>query len=87
METLQTLALTALMSLFKDVDVWEDVEDTIVKMEGGWKTWVMVEDMRRVWEKMRVEKKKRLFKDVHRQLVSLQELLLRTSRTSLRIQK
>lgn len=70
METLQTLAITALMSQFKQLYVWEDVEEEITKMKDGWKTWVVKEEMRKVWERIQVEKKKKHFKDVHRQLVS-----------------
>ena len=82
METLQTLALAALMSLFEDFGTYDEVEDAVMKMEDGWKTWVLEEDMRKVWEKTRVKKKQRQFKDVHRQLVSMRALLLlRRSRT------
>ena len=70
MESLQRLAVTALMALFKDVNVWEDVEEKIMEMEGGWKTWVVEEEMKRAWAKHQTERKKDLFKNVHRQLVS-----------------
>lgn len=71
METLQALAVAALMSLVKDVHTWEEVEDELLKMEGGWKLWVMEEEIKRVWAKHQMKKKKTLFKEVHRQLVSI----------------
>ena len=71
MESLQTLALAALMSLFEDWYVWEDLKDSIENVEGGWKTWVLAEEMRRVWKHRQRDKKKKLFTDVHRQLVSM----------------
>ena len=70
METLQSLAIATLMSLFKDMDVWEDVEEKLMEMPRGCLLWPMEEDMMRVWGKYQVEKKKKQFKDVHRQLVS-----------------
>ena len=70
MESLQTLAITALMSLFKDEDRFEDVEENKEKMKDGWKTWVVREEMMKEWEKEQIKKKKVLFKNVHRQLVS-----------------
>ena len=70
MESLQRLAVTALMALFKDVNVWEDVVERIEKMKDGWKTWVVEKDMMKAWRRVQREKKKELFKHVHRQLVS-----------------
>ena len=73
METLQTIALTALMALFKDFEVWEDVEEKVEEMEQGWKTWVLRDEMMKKWARMRAQKKKDLFKNVHRQLVSIRD--------------
>ena len=70
MESLQRLAITALMSLFKDCYVWEYVEDELMKMKDGWKLWVVEEELQKEWEKGMTERKKKKFKDVHRQLVS-----------------
>ena len=71
MKTLQTLAVTALMALFKELFLWEDVEEKIMEMPGGWKTWIVEEELKKEWEKHQIKKKKALFKDVHQQLVSL----------------
>ena len=72
MESLQTLAIAALMSMFKDFNRWEEVQEEIVKMPGGWKTWVVEEEMQKAWQKQQIKKKKDRFKNVHRQLVSMQ---------------
>ena len=75
MESLQRLAVTALMALFKDLYIWEDVEEKIMKMEGGWKLWVVEEEMKRVWARTQTQRKKDVFKKVHQQLVSLQTIV------------
>ena len=72
MESLQTLAIAALMSMFKDFNLWEEVEEKVLEMEGGWKTWVIREEMQKAWQKQQMKKKKDLFKNIHRQLVSMQ---------------
>ena len=70
MESLQTLAIATLMSLFKHVKVWEDVEDELWKMPNGYLLWPMEDELKRAWEKHQIKKKRELFTDVHRQLVS-----------------
>ena len=70
METLEALAMMTFMSLFKDLETWEDVEEKVEDMEDGWKTWVLRDKMMAIWARMRVQKKKDLFKNVHQQLVS-----------------
>ena len=70
MESLQMLALSTLMSVFKEYMVWEDIEEEIRKMPGGWLLWVVEEEMKRVWEKHQIKKKKQQFEKIHRQLVS-----------------
>ena len=69
------MAIAALMALFKAIFIWEEVEEEIRKMDGGWKTWVVREELMREWEKQQIKKKKEKFKDVHRQLVSLQTIV------------
>ena len=61
MESLQTLTVAALMALFKDVNIWEEVEDQLLKMEGGWKLWVLEDELKRQWAKRQMQKKKNLF--------------------------
>ena len=68
METLQTLAITTLMSLFKEVDCWEEVLEKLYTVNPL--LWPLEEALQKEWEKERSKKKKGLFKDVHRQLVS-----------------
>ena len=70
METLQSLAIATLMSLFKDLDCWEDVEDELWKMPNGYLLWPMEEELKKEWAKQQLKKKKALFKNVHQQLVS-----------------
>ena len=68
METLQTLAMTVFMTLFKDVECWEDVEAKVYEVNPL--LWPMEEELKKEWAKHQLKRKKAHFKDVHRQLVS-----------------
>ena len=68
METLQTLAMAVFMSCFKDLDCWEDVVEKVYDINPL--LWPMETEMMKEWEKGMMERKKKTFKNVHRQLVS-----------------
>ena len=70
METLQTLAIAVFMASFKDLTCWEDVLEKVYNRNPL--LWPMEEQLQKAWQKEQKKKKKALFKDVHRQLVSIE---------------
>ena len=63
------MAMTVFMSFFKELDCWEDVEKKVYEINPL--LWPMEDQMKKEWEKGMVERKKTLFNNVHRQLVSI----------------
>ena len=56
------------MSLFKDLDCWEEVLDKVYEINPL--LWPLEDEFKKEWAKQQLKKKKALFKDVHQQLVS-----------------
>ena len=73
METLEALALAAIMSLLKDLDTYEELEKTVKEMEITWVSEKMIEDK---WSEQQIKKKQTAFRQVHRQLVSRSSLTI-----------
>lgn len=79
MDTLETLTLATIMSLLKDVDTYEDLENTVQEIGINW----VLERMIKVqWREQQLKKKKTAFEKVHRQLVSRSSLSMVNSNNS-----